>query len=37
MSTVSGAITASQSIIAAVQRKKIYCKATAHQCQNGDR
>jgi hypothetical protein len=35
--TVSGDITASQSIIPAVQRKKIYCKATARQCQNGAR
>ena len=35
--TVSGATTATQSIIAAAQRKKIYCKATARQCQNGAR
>jgi hypothetical protein len=33
--TVCGDIAAAQSIVAAVQRKKIYCKATAHRCQNG--
>jgi hypothetical protein len=29
--TVTGAIMAGQSIVAAVQRKKIYCKAAAYQ------
>jgi hypothetical protein len=29
--TVTGGITARQSIVAAVQRKKIYCKAGAYQ------
>jgi hypothetical protein len=29
--TVTGGITAGQSIVAAVQRKKIYCKAGAYQ------
>jgi hypothetical protein len=35
--TVSGNIAAAQSIIPAVQRKKIYCKATAHRCQTATR
>ena len=29
--TVAGGITAGQSIVAAVQRKKIYCKASAYR------
>jgi hypothetical protein len=29
--TVTGGSTAGQSIVAAVQRKKIYCKASAYQ------
>jgi hypothetical protein len=29
--TVTGRSTAAQSIVAAVQRKKIYCKASAYQ------